>query len=82
MHQPMQGAGAQVREYDQDKARQGRDEHTADARDCTCGHGPVISEKMGDGKFRVACCYCWRRTPPRARVTYAVAAWNAGNAKV
>jgi hypothetical protein len=78
----MQGAGAHVAKYDQDKARGARDAHTADARDCICGHGPVISEEMGDGKFRVVCCYCWRKTPPRARMASAVAAWNAGNAKV
>jgi hypothetical protein len=78
----MQGAGAQVAEYDQATARGARDEHTADAQDCTCGHGPVISEKMGDGGFRVVCCFCWRKTPRRERMASAVAAWNAGNAKV
>jgi hypothetical protein len=82
MHQPMQGAGAQVARYDRDAKRRGRDAHTEDAIDCICGHGPVISESVGARKVRVICCYCWRKTTPRVSMKSALSAWNSGKAVV
>lgn len=82
MHQPMQGARAMLPRYDQDAARRARDSATVDAVDCSCGHGPVVSEGGAAGKVRVVCCFCWRKTTLRASLKSAVAAWNAGKAKI
>ena len=61
-----------------ERCRTARDARAADAVDCTCGQGPVVSEDAGNGKWRIVCCYCWRQTTPRATSDRAVAAWNAG----
>lgn len=55
-----------------------RDARAEDAKDCSCGDGPVVSERAGNGKWRIVCCHCWRQTTPRATSDRAVSAWNAG----
>lgn len=64
----------------QEKRRTARDARAADAIDCTCGQGPVVSEDAGNEKWRIVCCHCWRKTTPRVSSDKAVAAWNAGQA--
>jgi hypothetical protein len=61
--------------------RKVRDARAKGAKDCTCGDGPVVSEDAGGGKWRIVCCYCWRKTTPRTTSDRALAAWNAGEAR-
>lgn len=58
-----------------------RDVRSGKAKDCTCGDGPVVSEDLDNGKCRIVCCHCWRKTTPRTTSDRAVAAWNAGKLK-